>query len=125
MKKSPILLATIACVNLVGCGSTDNRTGAENYKNYGEKVEDTKIVSFIKRDYRSDPSIPHTLIHIAVDRGIVQLSGFVPTHEAANLAILKARSTQGVTDVINNIVVLSSAEYANRRATVEKYNTAR
>lgn len=125
MKKLPILFTTVACLNLISCGTANGRVGAESYKNYGEKVEDTKLVSFIRNNFRSDPLIPHSLIHIAVDRGIVQLSGFVQTHEAADLAVLKARSTPGVKDIINNIVVLSSADYANRRSVVEKYNTAR
>jgi osmotically-inducible protein OsmY len=125
MKKVPILLITITCLSLISCGSVDGRTGGESYKNYGEKVEDTKLVNAIRNSFRSDPSIPNTLINVSIDRGIVQLSGFVPTHEAANLANLKARSTPGVKDVINNIIVLSSADYANRRSVAERYNTAR
>jgi len=125
MKKFTSLFLTVLCFNLVSCGNSGRETGRESYKNQGEQIEDTKIVSFIKNKFRNDPLIPTGLIHIAVDRGIVQLSGFVRTHEEANLAILSVRGAPGVKDVINSLVVLSGGEYATRRATVERYNTAR
>lgn len=125
MKKFTSLFLTVLCFNLASCGHLGKETGRESYKNQGEQIEDTKIVSFIKNKFRNDPLIPTSLIHIAIDRGIVQLSGFVRTHEEANLAILSVRGTPGVKDVINSLVVLSGGEYATRRATVERYNTAR
>ena len=125
MKKLHLLLATLASLNLVSCAAPEGSVGRENYKNYGEKIEDTKIITFIRHKFRSDPLIPNNLIHIAVDRGIVQLSGFVKTHQEGDLALLNVRNTPGVKDVINNLIILSSGEYASRRATAEKYNTAR
>ena len=125
MKKFQVLLATVLCLNLISCGGSRGQTGRESYKNQGEQIEDTKVITFIRNKFRQDPLIPTSLIHIAVDRGIVQLSGFVRTHEEANLAILSVKGAPGVKDVINSLVVLSSGEYAARRATVERYNTAR
>ena len=126
MKKFQVLLATVLCLNLISCGgSGGGQTGRESYKNQGEQIEDTKIVHFIRNKFRNDPLIPTSLIHIAVDRGIVQLSGFVRTHEEANLAILSVKGAPGVKDVINSLIVLSGGEYAARRATVERDNTAR
>jgi hyperosmotically inducible protein len=124
MKKFKILLATLTCLSLTGCVSS-GITGREEYKNYGEKVDDTRIVSFIKNKFRTDPLIPSNLIHIAVDRGIVQLSGFVKTHREADLALMNVKNTPGVKDVINSLVILSSAEYSARRGAVEQYETAR
>ena len=125
MRKFQTLLATVLCLNLISCGHPGGQTGREGYKNQGEQMEDTKIVTFIRNKFRNDPLIPTSLIHIAVDRGIVQLSGFVRTYEEANLAISSVKGAPGVKDVINSLVVLSSGEYAARRATVERYNTAR
>ena len=126
MKKFQVLLATVLCLNLISCGgSGGGQTGRESYKNQGEQIEDTKVITFIRNKFRQDPLIPTSLIHIAVDRGIVQLSGFVRTHEEANLAILSVKGAPGVKDVINSLIVLSGGEYAARRATVERYNTAR
>ena len=125
MRKFQTLLATVLCLNLISCGHPGGQTGREGYKNQGEQMEDTKIVTFIRNKFRNDPLIPTSLIHIAVDRGIVQLSGFVRTHEEANLAILSVKGAPGEKDVINSLIVLSGGEYAARRATVERYNTAR
>ncbi len=125
MKKFQVLLATVLCLNLISCGGSRGQTGRESYKNQGEQIEDTKVITFIRNKFRQDPLIPTSLIHIAVDRGIVQLSGFVRTYEEANLAISSVKGAPGVKDVINSLVVLSSGEYAARRATVERYNTAR
>jgi hypothetical protein len=125
MRKFQTLLALVLCLNLISCGQPGGQTGREGYKNQGEQMEDTKIVNFIKNKFRTDPLIPSDLIHIAVDRGIVQLSGFVRTHEEANLALLNVQAAPGVKDVINNLVVMSGGDYAARRATAEKYNTAR
>jgi hypothetical protein len=125
MKKFHTLLATALCLNLISCGHPGGQTGREGYKNQGEQMEDTKIVNFIRNKFRNDPLIPTSLIHIAVDRGIVQLSGFVRTYEEANLTIASVKGTPGVKDVINSLVVLSGGEYAARRAAAERYNTAR
>ena len=125
MKKFQTLLAKALCLNLISCGYSGGQTGREGYKNQGEQMEDTKIVNFIRNKFRNDPLIPTSLIHVAVDRGIVQLSGFVRTYEEANLTISSVKGTPGVKDVINSLVVLSGGEYAARRAAVERYNTAR
>jgi len=125
MRKFQTLLATALCLTLTSCGHPSGQTGRESYKNQGEKIEDTKIVTFIRNKFRNDPLIPTSLIHIAVDRGIVQLSGFVRTHEEANLALLSVKGSPGVKDVINNLVVMSGGDYAAIRANAERYNTAR
>jgi len=125
MNKLQTLIATMLCLSLISCGVSGGRTGKEAYKNQGEQIEDTKIITSIRSKFRNDPLISSSLIHVAVDRGIVQLSGFVRTHEEARLAIASVQGTQGVKDVINSLIVLSGGEYAARRATVERYDTAR
>ena len=127
MKKAKYLvfLPLIALsANLAGCGGPKG-TGAEEYKTYGEQVEDSRIISRIKHNFRANPDIPSDLIYLSIDRNIVQLSGFVRTAAEANLAILTARNTPGVKDVINHLVVLSDSEYAARRAQAEANNTRR
>ena len=125
MKKLHFLLAVLMSLSLSSCGPAGGSTGREAYKSQGERIEDSKIVVFIRQKFRSDPLIPNDLIHRAVDRGIVQLSGFVRTQQEADLAILNVRNTPEVKDVINSLVILSSAEYAATRSTAERYSTAR
>ena len=124
MKNFKLLSVILMVAGLVGCGSP-SITGREGYKQYGEQIEDTKIIHNIRSAFRSNPIIPDRLIYLAVDRGIVQLSGFVHNNQEADLALLTAMNVQGVKDVINSLVVLSSKEYANRRAMAESRNTKR
>ena len=102
MKNIKLLTIAFALISVAGC-SSHSLTGQESYKHYGEKVEDTKIIEKVKQSFRSNPSIPANLIHLAIDRGIVQLSGFIHNREEADLAILSARSIPGVKDVINSL----------------------
>ena len=119
-----LLPLIVLSANLSSCGGPKG-TGAEEYKTYGEQVEDSKIVAKIRHNFRANPDIPSDLIYLSIDRNIVQLSGFVRTAAEANLAILTARNTPGVEDVINHLVVLSDSEYAARRAQAEANNTRR
>ena len=111
-------------VNLAGCGGPKG-TGAEEYKTYGEQVEDSKIISRIRHNFRANPEIPSDQIYLSIDRNIVQLSGFVRSTAEANLSVLTAKNTPGVKDVIDHLVVLSDPEYAARRAAAEARSTRR
>lgn len=124
MRNLKLLGALLALVSLVGCVSPAV-TGREGYKNYGEQIEDTKIIHNIRLAFRNNPIIPDKLIYLAVDRGIVQISGFVRNNQEADLALLTAMNTPGVKDVINSLVVLSSREYSEKRAIAEGRNTRR
>lgn len=124
MKNLKLLGVLIALVYLAGCASPYSTT-SEGYKNYGEQIEDNKIVNNIRLAFRNNPIIPDKLIYLAVDRGIVQLSGFVRNNQEADLALLTAMNTKGVKDVINSLVALSSKEYSEKRAIAEGRNTRR
>ena len=124
MKNLKLATAFTALLTLAACGGS-HISGQESHKYYGEKIEDTKIVTQVMHSFRSNNTIPSKNIHIAIDRGIVQLSGFVRTNAEADIAILAARNVVGVKDVINNIVVLSSHEYALRRANAEAHDAQR
>lgn len=122
------LLTAIAFITLpmflVSCGGSQI-SGHESHKYYGEQVEDTKIITQVTHALRSNPAVPNKNIHIVIDRGIVQLSGFVRTVGEAELAILAAKNVTGVKDVINSLIVLSSPEYASRRAAAEARDAGR
>lgn len=119
MKNLALTTAALAFLGLAGCNGGHPPTGRESYKLYGEKVEDTRIVNKIRNAFRASPTIPDELIHLAVDRGVVQLSGFVRSYREADLAVLTAESIPDVKKVINSLVVLSSTDYTEKRAAVE------
>jgi len=109
---------------VAGCVSP-NETGTESYKSYGEQVDDKKIVNKIRANFRTNQAIPDHLINVSIDRNIVQLSGFVRTHQEADFALLSARNTPGVKDIIDSLIVLSDSGYAERRGKAEAYSTKR
>lgn len=117
------LIALGICV-VGGCGAPKGPR-YDGYKTYGERAEDSRIIVSIRNNFRANPAIPDNLINLSIDRNIVQLSGFVRTSEEANLAVLTARRTPGVKDVINNLIALTDLEYAARRARAEAYDTRR
>ena len=125
MKNLKTLTTLFTLLILMSCGGNSQMTGREAYKSQGEKIEDTKIIGHVRHAFHTNPMIPEKLVHIAVDRGIVQLSGFVRNNQEADLAILAARNVQGVKDVINSLVILSSHEYAARRANAEARDAGR
>jgi hypothetical protein len=119
-----LLPLLVVAATIAGCAAPRG-TGYESYKTYGEQTEDAKIIARIRTNFRLNPVIPDHLIHLSIDRNIVQLSGFVRNHKEADLAILTAKSTTGVKDVINNMIVLSDPDYARRRGDAEFSNTRR
>jgi len=124
MKIFKLLLATVIFINLAACGNS-SMTGRESYKHYGEKIEDTKIITHVRNSFRTNSLIPDKLIYLAVDRGIVQLSGFVHSQQQADLAVASIQNTPGVKGVINNLIVMSSEAYAQQRAQAERHDAGR
>ncbi len=120
-----LALLPLISLGLMSSCSSPKGTGFEHYKTYSEQVEDRKIINAIRERFRANPAIPDNLIHLSIDRNVVQLSGFVKTLEEADLALLSANSVPGVKDVIDSLVVLSDTGYAERRARAEAYSTKR
>jgi osmotically-inducible protein OsmY len=123
MKNLKILASAIALTTLTAC--THSITGMESYKYYGERLEDTKIINNVRVAFSQNPLIPDKLIHLAIDRGIVQLSGFVHNNQEADVAILITKNTPGVKGIINSLVVMSSSEYSAKRAQAESTDARR
>jgi len=124
IKHLALLPLMVLGFTVTGCVAPHG-TGYESYKTYGEQAEDGKIIARIRANFHVNSGIPERLIHLSIDRNIVQLSGFVRTHQEADLAILTAKSTPGVKDIINNIIVLSDPNYAIRRGVAESGSTRR
>lgn len=126
MKSLKLLATVMTIVNLTACSTNPpSVTGRESYKNYGEQFEDSKIIASIKMAFQHNPLIPSQLIHLSIDRGIVQLSGFVRNHQEADLALMSVKAIPGVKDTINDLVVMSSTEYAIKRAKAEGLDASR
>jgi osmotically-inducible protein OsmY len=91
----PILLATL----MAGCAATDTREST------GEYVDDSTITAKVKAEIYNDPKYMIGQISVKTYKGIVQLSGFVNSAQAANRAEELARSVKGVREVQNSLIV--------------------
>jgi hypothetical protein len=93
------LFASLLILSLVACAPTATREGT------GEYVDDAVITTKVKAALAADPDVKATEVKVNTFKGVVQLSGFVSSPEAAQKAVSIARGVQGVRDVKNDMVV--------------------
>jgi hyperosmotically inducible protein len=87
----------ITLVSVVGCASTSQQEGT------GQYVDDTVITAKVKAAIFNDPTTKASEINVETYKGVVQLSGFVISQDAANKAIELARGVKGVKSVKNDM----------------------
>jgi hyperosmotically inducible protein len=96
-------LASLAGVLLVattlGCASTATHEGT------GEYVDDTVLTTKVKTAIFSEPTLKSAEINVETFKGVVQLSGFVSSHDAENKAVHVASAVKGVKSVKNDMRV--------------------
>ena len=92
-KHIPILLISAVLFVIAACAATEKREGT------GEYVDDSVITTKIKAAILNTPTLKVAEINVETFKGIVQLSGFVISREAANQAIEIARGIGGVKSV--------------------------
>ena len=79
--------------------------GSSKKESTGEYVDDAAITAKVKSKILRDPNLKVLQINVETFKGIVQLSGFVNSSEAANRAVEVARSVEGVERVENKMTV--------------------
>ena len=92
-------LVAVPIVFNTGCAVTSGRETAGNY------AKDKEIIAKIKAKMYKDPIVKGTQVEVQSLNGEVQLSGFVDNPEAKQRAEEIARSTSGVVDVHNNLLL--------------------
>jgi hyperosmotically inducible protein len=95
---SAIFLAT-TLVTVVGCASTSTQEGT------GEYVDDTVITTKVKAAIFNEPTLKSAEVNVETFKGVVQMSGFVSSYDAANKAVSLARGVHGVKSVKNDMRV--------------------
>jgi hyperosmotically inducible periplasmic protein len=82
--------------------TTRNATAAA-----GDAVSDTVITTKVKADLAADPGVKAMDVHVETVKGVVMLSGFVPSKAEADKAVQLARGVKGVSEVKSSIQVKS------------------
>jgi len=96
------LVASAMMLPIAGYAADSDSSSATTY------VKDSAITAQIKADLAEKKL--SSLVHVSVDtdsRGMVTLSGTVPSQDAANRAVSIARGVSGVTSVENHLQIAS------------------
>jgi osmotically-inducible protein OsmY len=93
------MLSIVAVAGIIGCASTAKTEGT------GEYVDDTVITAKVKTAILEQKGLKSAEINVETFKGVVQLSGFVSSHDAEVLAMSTARSVHGVNSVKNDMRV--------------------
>jgi hyperosmotically inducible protein len=95
----PFLLVLMLMATFVSCASTPKHEGT------GEYVDDSVITTKVKSLLAADDFLKSFQISVETYKGIVQLSGFVNSHQAVDKAGQITRDVKGVKSVKNNLIV--------------------
>lgn len=76
--------------------------GTAKKESTGEYFDDSLITTKVKTAILNEPSLKVTQISVETYKGVVQLSGFVDSADAARKAVEVARAVKGVSDVKND-----------------------
>lgn len=91
------ILMAFTLMTVVGCQTTSTQEGT------GEYIDDTVITTKVKAAILNDPILKAAEINVETYKGIVQLSGFVSSHAAADRAVVVTRGIGGVKSVKNDM----------------------
>jgi len=84
---------------MAGCAGSATREST------GEYIDDSSITGSVKAAIYNDPMLKVGQISGESHKGVVQLSGFVDSKQAASRAAELARSVKGVKSVKNSLIV--------------------
>lgn len=93
------LLGLLIIASLAGCASSPKSEST------GEYLDDSVLTTKVKATILGDSKLKVFQIDVETFKGIVQLSGFVDTQEAAERAVRLTRTIKGVKQVNNSLIV--------------------
>jgi osmotically-inducible protein OsmY len=100
LKLIVIFLVSLSLIPIiVGCA------GGKTYESTGEHLDDSIITTKVKASILGDSKLKLLQISVETFKGVVQLSGFVNSNEAATRAVDLTRRVKGVKQVNNSLIV--------------------
>jgi len=100
-----ILVAAIAAAGLIGAVA---HAAEDTKRTFGEYTDDTMLLGKVKSALGGDKTTEAHEINVEVNKGIVQLNGFVDTAKEKAQAETVAMGVKGVKQVENNLIVKSA-----------------
>ena len=98
-----VIAGTVLAIS-AGCSATRTRNST------GEVIDDAVILGSVKSALISDSGTDAHEINVDVNRGVVQLNGFVDSQDQKSRATVVATGVKGVMQVQNNLAVSSGTE---------------
>ncbi|MTW10922.1 BON domain-containing protein [Pseudoduganella eburnea] len=86
-------------------GTNLSNTAREKTADTRTAMSDTMITTKVKAEMAADPVVKAMDVHVETQKGIVMLSGFVPTKAEADKAVEVARKVEGVQEVKSSIQI--------------------
>lgn len=106
MDKANVIKRFFAGLILVGwIAGSQGCAGTSTRESTGEYIDASVLTSKVKTAIYNDPMLKVLQINVETFKGVVQLSGFVDSPEAAARAVEVARSVEGVKAVKNKMSV--------------------
>lgn len=93
------LLSLLLAASLAGCA------GGTKHESTGEYIDDSVLTTKVKTSILGDSKLKLLQINVETYKGVVQLSGFVDSKNAAERAVELARTISGVKSVNNSLIV--------------------
>ena len=105
MRRALSVLAMVAALGwgAAGCQTTTGKTAGEN-------VSDASISTMVQSKLTADRMSNFTRVDVDTERGVVNLSGVVPSAEQKARAAEIARQVNGVKRVNNNLQIQSMSQ---------------
>ncbi len=98
-KKNSVAIGALAAALVAGCAAHDG------HRSTGQALDDTSATARVKTALVQNPATKARDIKVEVNRGVVQLSGFVDSEQEKAEASKVARSVEGVQSVRNDLTV--------------------
>ena len=125
MSKTKLLTAAVAAIGLLGAMVV---SAEEARRSFGEYADDKVVHTKVKAALSSDDTTEAHEINVEVNKGIVQLNGFVETEKEKAQAAVVAQGVEGVKQVENNLIVKtegsSTGQTIDDSSITTKVNTA-
>lgn len=98
-----LLLTSAAALPLAA--ATEDSGAARAGQAAGQAIDDSVVTAKVKAAYLQDPLVSALDIHVETAKGVVWLSGFVPSEAEKARAAALAQGVEGVKEVKNGLQV--------------------
>ncbi len=93
-----LVLLVLVQFFLAGCQSLTGETAGEN-------IDDSVLTTEIKTRLAEEKLINSTRVGVKTERGVVYLTGAVPTAEERNRVVQITKNVRGVREVVNGLEI--------------------